>query len=471
MKEGKTMKKVTMRSLQKEYKELIGKEIEIEGWIRTNRDQKQFGFIQFTDGTFFTPIQIVYDTELPNFDEVAKLNVASSLVVRGIVVEPENAKQAFEIKATNIEIITSCGPEYPLQPKRHSREFLREIAHLRPRTNLFQAVFRVRSLAAMAVHEFFQQQDFVYVNTPILTASDGEGAGEMFTVTTLFNKDDKELELVDGKIDTSKDFFGKTASLAVTGQLEGETFAYAFKNIYTFGPTFRAENSHTARHAAEFWMIEPEMAFAHLDVNMEVAQAMVKYIVRYVLDKAPEEMAFFNDFVDKGLRERLDALLESEFPQVTYTEAIDILLKSDKKFENPVSWGIDLSSEHEKYLTDEVYKGPIFLIDYPAEIKAFYMKGNEDGKTVAAMDMLVPGIGELIGGSEREYEEDKLVAKMEKMNVPQDDLWWYIENNRYGGVPHSGYGMGFERMIMYLTGIENIRDVLPYPRTPKNLEF
>ena len=460
---------LTVRTLQKKSQAYIGQTVTLEGWIRTNRDQKKFGFIQFTDGTFFTPVQIVYSEALENFAEVAKLGVSSAIKVTGMVVETPGAKQPFEIQATAVEVLNDCPSDYPLQPKRHSREFLREIAHLRPRTNLFQAVFRVRSLAAYAIHQFFQSQDFVYVHTPIITASDAEGAGEMFSVTT------QDLGVAhldaDKNVDYSEDFFGKKAGLTVTGQLEGEAFALSFRNIYTFGPTFRAENSHTSRHAAEFWMIEPELAFADLHVNMDCAENMVKYIVRYVMEQAPEEIQFLNDFVDKTLIERMMVLLENDFPRVTYTEAIEILQNSGKKFENDVYWGVDLASEHERYLTDEVYQKPVFLTNYPTEIKAFYMKLDEDGKTVAAMDLLVPGIGELIGGSAREHNLEKLEAKMETFGIDKEELWWYLDINRYGGVPHAGFGLGFERMVMYLTGVENIRDVIPFPRTPKNLEF
>jgi len=462
---------ITLRTLQTATADFFDKEITMEGWIKTNRDQKQFGFIQFTDGTFFTPVQIVYTDTLANFEEITKLGVSSAIKVLGKVVATPDAKQAFEVQATAIEVITSCPSDYPLQPKRHTREFLREIAHLRPRTNLFQAVFRVRSQAAYAIHKFFQEQNFIYVNTPIITASDAEGAGEMFSITTMDLA--KAHVNAEGEVDYSEDFFGKKAGLTVTGQLEGETFALAFRNIYTFGPTFRAENSHTGRHAAEFWMVEPELAFADLNVNMDSAEALVKYIVTYVMEHAKEEIQFLNDFVDKTLIERMNVLVNTDFPRVTYTEAIEILQQSGKKFENEVSWGIDLASEHERYLTDEVYQKPIFLINYPTEIKAFYMQLNEEdnGKTVAAMDLLVPGIGELIGGSAREHNVAKLTQKMEQFGIDQEELWWYLEINKYGGVPHAGYGLGFERMVMYLTGIENIRDVIPYPRTPRNLEF
>jgi len=461
----------TVRMIEQSQGEYFGKEITVEGWVKTNRDQKSFGFIEFTDGTFFTPLQIVYTDGLKNFSVVKKLGVASAIRATGTLIATPDARQPYEMQATAVEIITEGLPDYPLQPKRHSREFLREIAHLRPRTNLFQAVFRIRSLASFAVHTFFQQQNFVYVNTPIITALDAEGAGETFTLTTLdlakAHHDDQ------GEANYHEDFFGKKASLAVTGQLEGEAFALAFRNIYTFGPTFRAENSNTSRHAAEFWMIEPEMAFADLQVDMDCAEAMIKFIVQYVLEHGKTELEFLNKFVDKTLLERLHVLLDSEFPRLTYTEAIELLSQAPKKFENAVSWGIDLASEHERYLTDEVYKKPIFLTDYPTEIKAFYMQLNDsdDGKTVAAMDLLVPGIGELIGGSAREHRIDKLKEKMDTFNIDTEELAWYLEINKYGGVPHAGFGLGFERLIMYLTGVENIRDVIPFPRTPNNLEF
>lgn len=462
---------VTLREIEKDTKKYVDQDITVEGWVKTNRNQKQFGFIQFTDGTFFTPLQILYADSLANFDMISKLGVASAIKVSGKLVPAPKAKQAYELQATSVEVIAEAPSDYPLQPKRHSREYLREIAHLRPRTNLFQAVFRVRSLAAYAIHQFFQERDFVYVNTPIITASDAEGAGETFTITTL-NLDQTHVD-AQGDIDYSDDFFGKKAHLAVTGQLEGEAFALAFRNIYTFGPTFRAEHSHTSRHAAEFWMVEPEMAFANLAVNMDYAEMMIKFIVKNILEQAATEMKFLNEFVDQTLLERLQILLDNDFPRVTYTEAIEILQKSGKKFDNQVVWGIDLASEHERYLTDEVYKKPLFLINYPTAIKAFYMQLNDedDGKTVAAMDLLVPGIGELIGGSAREHRLDKLTAKMKQFDIDMKELQWYLELQQYGGVPHAGFGLGFERLIMYLTGVENIRDVIPFPRTPNNLEF
>ena len=423
-----------------------------------------------TIGSFFKNIQIVFEADkLSNYEEISKQNVGAALIVKGLLVETPEAKQPFEIKATGIEVEGTSTPDYPLQKKRHSVEFLREIAYLRPRTNLFSATFRVRSLIAMAIHEFFQNKGFVYAHTPIITGSDCEGAGEMFRVTTLDLENLPRTE--DGKIDYSKDFFGKETNLTVSGQLSAETFAMAFRNIYTFGPTFRAENSNTTRHAAEFWMIEPEMAFADLNDNMEIAEEMLKYIIQYVLDNAPEEMEFFNNFVDKGLLERLDNILNNEFGRVTYTEAVDLLKKSGHEFEFPVEWGIDLQTEHERYLTEQIFKKPVFVTDYPVEIKAFYMRLNDDKKTVAAMDLLVPGVGEIIGGSQREERLDILEARMDELGLKREDYWWYLDLRKYGGTRHAGFGLGFERAVMYLTGVGNIRDVLPYPRTVKNAEF
>ena len=415
-------------------------------------------------------MQVVYEADkISNFEEVAKAPIASAWLVRGTLVLTPEAKQPFEIKAEEVTMEADSAADYPLQKKRHSMEFLREIAHLRPRSNTFSAVFRVRSLVAYAVHKFFQEQDFVYAHTPIITGSDCEGAGEMFRITTL---DMDNLPMTeDGKIDYSQDFFGKETSLTVSGQLEAETFAMAFRNVYTFGPTFRAENSNTTRHASEFWMIEPEIAFADLNDNMDLAEAMVKYIINYVCEHAPEEMAFFNSFIDKGLLERLDNIVNSDFGRVTYTEAVDLLLKSGKEFQYPVEWGIDLQTEHERYLTEEVFKKPIFVTDYPKDIKAFYMRLNDDNKTVAACDLLVPGVGEIIGGSQREERLDVLTARMAELGLDEKDYWWYLDLRKYGGVKHAGYGLGFERMIMYLTGMGNIRDVLPFPRTPKTAEF
>ncbi|MCI8349358.1 MAG: asparagine--tRNA ligase [Firmicutes bacterium] len=464
------MKDITIRELFRNTDEYADKEVLIRGWVRNNRNSNKFGFIELNDGTFFKSVQVVYEEEfIKNFDEISKAYVATALAVKGVVVITPNAKQPFEIKAREIEVEATSTPDYPLQPKRHSMEFLREIAHLRPRSNTFAAVFRVRSLVAYAIHKFFQEQNFVYTHTPIITGSDCEGAGEMFRVTTLDMNDLPKTE--EGKIDYSSDFFGKETNLTVSGQLEAETFAMAFRNVYTFGPTFRAENSNTARHASEFWMIEPEIAFADLNDNMELAEAMIKYIINYVMENAPEEMNFFNSFVDKGLIERLNNIVNSEFGHVTYTEAVDILKKSGKEFQYPVEWGIDLQTEHERFLTEEVFKKPLFVTDYPKDIKAFYMRLNDDGKTVAACDLLVPGVGEIIGGSQREERLDVLTSRMKELNLNEEDYWWYLDLRKYGGVKHSGYGLGFERIIMYITGMSNIRDVLPFPRTPKTAEF
>ena len=464
------MKDVQLRQLHRNTAEYADKEIVVRGWVRTNRSSNKFGFIELNDGTFFKSVQIVYEADkLENFDAIAKAPIASALMVKGTLVLTPDAKQPFEIKAAEVVMEADSAPDYPLQKKRHSMEFLREIAHLRPRSNTFSAVFRVRSLVAYAIHKFFQEQDFVYTHTPIITGSDCEGAGEMFRITTL---DLDELPRdEEGNIDYSKDFFGKETSLTVSGQLQGEAFAMAFRNIYTFGPTFRAENSYTARHASEFWMIEPEIAFADLEDNMELAEAMVKYIINYVLEHAPEEMAFFNQFIDKGLLDRLDNIVNSDFGRITYTEAVEVLKKSGKKFEYPVEWGIDLQTEHERYLTEEVYKKPLFVTDYPKDIKAFYMRLNDDGKTVAACDLLVPGVGEIIGGSQREERLDVLSERMAEIGLKEEDYWWYLDLRKYGGVKHAGYGLGFERIIMYITGMSNIRDVLPFARTPKNADF
>ncbi len=461
---------IDIKKLYRKTEKFDGKEVVISGWIRNNRASNKFGFIELNDGSFFKPIQIVYESDfIDNFDIIAKANLATAIKVVGKTVLTPKAKQPFEIKASKIEILADSNEDYPLQNKRHSMEFLREIAHLRPRSNTFSAVFRIRSMVAYAIHKFFQERGFVYVHTPIITGSDCEGAGEMFRITTLdmenLPKDQK------GVIDYSKDFFGKEASLTVSGQLEGETYALAFKKIYTFGPTFRAENSNTARHASEFWMIEPEVAFAELEDNMKLAEDMIKYIIKYVLENAPEEMDFFNKFVDKGLKERLNGIVNSKFTHVTYTEAVDILLKSGKKFEYPVEWGIDLQTEHERYITEEVFGKPVFVTDYPKEIKAFYMRLNDDNKTVGAMDLLVPGVGEIIGGSQREERYDVLASRMKESGLEEKDYWWYLDLRKYGGVKHSGYGLGFERIIMYLTGMGNIRDVIPFPRTPKSAEF
>ncbi len=464
------MKEILLRELYRNTAEYGGQEVVIKGWVRNNRASNKFGFIELNDGSFFKSVQVVYEEEfLNNFEEIAKAYVATALEVKGVVELTPNAKQPFEIKAREINVEATSTPDYPLQPKRHSMEFLREIAHLRPRSNMFSAVFRVRSLVAYAIHQFFQDQNFVYVHTPIITGSDCEGAGEMFRVTTLDMDNPPRDE--EGNIDYSKDFFGKETSLTVSGQLQGETYALAFRNIYTFGPTFRAENSHTGRHASEFWMIEPEMSFTDLAGNMETAEAMIKYIINYVLENAPEEMQFFNSFVDKGLLDRLNHIVNSDFGRVSYTEAVDILLKSGKEFQYPVAWGIDLQTEHERYLTEEVFKKPIFVTDYPKDIKAFYMRLNDDNKTVAACDLLVPGVGEIIGGSQREERYDVLTARMAELGLKEEDYSWYLDLRKYGGVKHSGYGLGFERIIMYITGVSNIRDVLPFPRTPGAAEF
>ena len=454
---------ITIKELYKEKEKYLDQKITVGGWVRSIRDSKTFGFIVLNDGTFFEPLQIVYHDKMDNFAEISKLNVGAALIVTGTLVATPQAKQPFEIQADTVEVEGASAPDYPLQKKRHSFEYLRTISHLRPRTNTFQAVFRVRSLTAYAIHKFFQERGFVYVNTPLITGSDCEGAGEMFRVTTLDMENLPKTE--DGKVDYSQDFFGKETSLTVSGQLNGETYAQAFRNIYTFGPTFRAENSNTTRHAAEFWMIEPEMAFADLDDNMMLAEAMLKYVINYVLEEAPEEMNFFNSFVDKGLLDRLHNVVSSDFARVTYTEAIEILEKNNDKFEYKVSWGTDLQTEHERYLTEQVFKKPVFVTDYPKEIKAFYMRLNDDGKTVAAVDLLVPGIGEIVGGSQREERLDYLEAAMKNFGLNEADYDWYINLRRYGGTKHCGFGLGFERLVMYMTGVENIRDVLPFPRT------
>ena len=464
------MKRELIRAIYENPEAFGGKTVTLGGWVRNLRDSKAFGFIDLNDGSYFKSIQVVFEREnIANYDEIASQNVGASLVVTGVVALTPGAKQPFELKATEIAVEGTSTPDYPLQPKRHSVEFLREQAYLRPRTNLFSAVFRVRSEVAYAIHSFFHERGFVYVHTPIITGSDCEGAGEMFRVTTLDMENPPRNE--DGTIDWSKDFFGKSANLTVSGQLEGETYAMAFGNIYTFGPTFRAENSNTARHAAEFWMIEPEIAFADLNDNMQLAWDMIKYIINHVMDNCKAELEFFNSFVDKGLLERLTALRNADYAKVTYTEAIDVLLKSGADFKFPVYWGVDLQTEHERYLTEQVYKKPIFLIDYPKEIKAFYMRQNDDGKTVAAMDLLGPGVGEIIGGSQREERIDVLTARMAELDLKEEDYWWYLNLRKYGGTKHAGYGLGFERIIMYLTGVSNIRDVLPYPRTVGNAEY
>ena len=458
-----------IRELYKSYKELDGKTVEIQAWIRNLRAQKEFGFIEINDGSFFNSVQVVYDNSLENFEKVSKLYLSASIRVKGKVVLTPNNKQAFEIKAEEIEVLGDSTADYPLQNKRHSMEFLRSIAHLRPRANLFRAAYRIRSLAAFAIHKFFNEQDFIYVHTPILTASDAEGAGEMFQVTTLDIDNPPRTE--EGAVDYSKDFFDKPTHLTVSGQLEGETFALAFSKIYTFGPTFRAENSNTTRHAAEFWMIEPEMAFMDNNQNMDVAEAMLKYVINYVMENAKEELEFCNNFVDKGLIDRLNHVRSSDFERVTYTRAIDILKEHEEKFDVKVEWGMDLQTEHERFLTEQVFKKPIFVTDYPKDIKAFYMKLNPDNKTVAAMDCLVPGIGEIVGGSQREEDYAKLEKRIKDMGLDMDSYDWYMDLRKYGSVVHSGYGLGFERLIMYITGIENIRDVLPFPRTVHHCEF
>ncbi|ERT69801.1 asparagine--tRNA ligase [Cetobacterium somerae ATCC BAA-474] len=461
--------KQLVKTLYRETEKYLDQEVELSGWVRKIRSQKNFGFIELNDGSFFKGVQIVFDTNLPNFDEISRLSISSSIIVKGIVVKSQGAGQNFEIQAKEIEIFQKADLDYPLQNKRHSFEFLRTIAHLRPRTNTFSAVFRVRSVLAYAIHKFFQENGFVYTHTPIITGSDCEGAGEMFRVTTLDLNDVPKTE--EGKVDVTKDFFGKETNLTVSGQLNGETYCSAFRNIYTFGPTFRAEQSNTSRHAAEFWMIEPEIAFADLEGNMELAEAMVKYIIKYVMDECLEEMEFFNQFIEKGLFDKLNNVLNNDFGRVTYTEAIDILVNSGKKFDYPVEWGIDLQSEHERFLSEEYFKRPVFVTDYPKEIKAFYMKLNKDGKTVRAMDLLAPGIGEIIGGSQREDNIDVLEERMAEAGLSADDYGFYLDLRRFGSFPHSGYGLGFERMIMYVTGITNIRDVIPFPRTPNNAEF
>ena len=460
---------LTVKELYRQKEEYIGKTVKVAGWIRTSRLSKNFGFIELNDGSFFKNMQIVLDEKLENFKEIGKLPISSSILVEGKLVSTEGAKQPVEIHATNIVVEGESDNSYPLQKKRHTVEYLRTIAHLRPRSNMFSAVFRVRSVAAYAVHKFFQERNFVYAHSPIITGSDCEGAGEMFRITTLDLDNVPKTE--EGKIDYSQDFFGKEANLTVSGQLNAEIMACAFSKVYTFGPTFRAENSYTGRHASEFWMIEPEIAFADLEDNMELAEDMVKYIINYVLEHCPEEMEFFNAFVDKGLLERLHNIVNSDFIRITYTKAVELLLESGQKFEYPVEWGIDLQTEHERYITEQIFKAPVFVTDYPKDIKAFYMRLNEDGKTVRAMDLLVPGVGEIIGGSQREEREDVLLERIEEFGLNKEDYWWYLELRKFGTATHSGFGLGFERMIMYLTGVSNIRDVIPFPRTPKNCEF
>lgn len=458
-----------VKDIYRHQQEYLGKTLKLTGWVRTIRSSKTFGFIEINDGSFFKNIQVVYDETLSNFEAVSKFAISSAVAIEGVLVETPNAKQPFEIKADKIELEGASTTDFPLQKKRHSMEYLRTIAHLRPRSNTFSAVFRVRSLAAYAIHKFFQDRGFVYVHTPIITGSDAEGAGEMFRVSTLdllnVPKDK------DGKVDYAQDFFGKETNLTVSGQLEAESYALAFRNVYTFGPTFRAENSNTARHAAEFWMIEPEIAFADLKDDMKLAEDMLKYIIKYVMENAPEEMEFFNSFIDKGLIDRLNNIVNSDFGIITYTEAIEILEKVKDRFEYPVGWGCDLQTEHERYLTEEVFKKPVFVTNYPKDIKAFYMRLNDDDKTVAATDLLVPGIGEIIGGSQREERLEILKKRMEELDLDSKDYWWYLDLRKYGGTKHAGFGLGFERAIMYMTGMSNIRDVIPFPRTVNSAEF
>lgn len=449
--------------------EFIGKDVKINGWIRKSRGSKNIAFIELNDGTYFENLQVIVSKDLENFDEVSKYSIAAAIEVEGKLVETPNMKQPFELQATKVVLLADSDSDYPLQNKRHTFEYLREIAHLRPRSNTFSAVFRVRSLAAQAIHEFFQNRGYIYAHTPIITGSDAEGAGDMFRVTTLdINEPPRDEK---GNVDESKDFFGKETNLTVSGQLEAEIFALAFKKTYTFGPTFRSENSNTARHASEFWMIEPEVAFADINDNMDIAEDMIKYLINYVMKHAKPELEFFNKFIDKTLLDRLNNVVNNKFAKVTYTEAIELLKEADKTFEYKVEWGVDLQTEHERYLTEEIYKKPVFVIDYPKDIKAFYMRENEDKKTVAAMDLLVPGVGEIVGGSQREERLEVLEAKIDELGLNKDDYWWYLELRKYGGVKHSGFGLGFERAIMYLTGMKNIRDVIAFPRTPGTAEF
>ena len=463
------MNLITVKELYKNRGKYLDKEVFIGGWVRSIRDSKSFGFIVVSDGSYFEPLQIVYHDTLANFSEISKLNVGSAILVRGTLVATPQAKQPFEIQAVEVTVEGASAPDYPLQKKRHTLEFLRTITHLRARTNTFQAVFRVRSLIAYAIHQYFQERNFVYVHTPIITGSDCEGAGEMFQVTTMDLNNLPRNN--DGSVDFSQDFFSKPTNLTVSGQLNVETYAMAFRNVYTFGPTFRAENSNTTRHAAEFWMIEPEMAFADLQDNMDLAEGMLKHIIRYVLENAPEEMAFFNSFIDKGLLDRLNSVLNSEFAHITYTEAIGLLEKNNEQFDYKVSWGCDLQTEHERYQTEQIFKRPVFVTDYPKEIKAFYMKMNPDNRTVAAMDCLVPGIGEIIGGSQREDNYDTLLARMHELGLKEEDYSFYLDLRKYGSNRHAGFGLGFERCVMYLTGMSNIRDVIPFPRTVNNCEL
>ena len=463
------MESTLIKSIFRNPSDYFNKDIKISGWVKTIRDSKTFGFIEVNDGSFFKNIQIVFDDSLENFNEICKLTISSSIEITGTLIETQNAKQAFELRAKDIKIVAISDSAYPLQKKRHTVEYLRTISHLRPRTNTFNAVFRVRSVLSYAIHKFFQEKGFVYVHTPIITASDCEGAGEMFNLNTFDLNNVPKTE--DNKIDFSKDFFGKPAHLTVSGQLNVETYAFAFRNVYTFGPTFRAENSNTVKHAAEFWMIEPEICFADLKDDMDLAEDMLKYVISYVLENCPEEMNFFNSFIEQGLLDKLNNIVNSDFGRISYTDAVKELEKHNDKFEFPVSWGVDLQTEHERFLSEQIFKKPVFVTDYPAEIKAFYMKQNPDGKTVAAADLLAPGIGEIIGGSQREDNLDLLKEKMKSLNLNEEDYWWYLDLRKYGSVPHSGFGLGFERLIMYITGMGNIRDVIPFPRTPKNCEF
>ncbi len=458
-----------VKDLYRNTNKFIGTDVQVSGWVRTVRDSKNFGFIELNDGSFYQNVQIVFDTNLPNFEDVCKLSISSSIIVVGTVVETQNAKQPFEIHAKKVDVFNMSAEDYPLQKKRHSFEYMRTIAHLRPRANTFNAVFRVRSVLSYAIHKFFQERGFVYVHTPLITSSDCEGAGEMFSVSSFdFNNLPKS---EDGKVDFTKDFFAKPAHLTVSGQLDAENYAFAFRNVYTFGPTFRAENSNTVKHAAEFWMIEPEICFADLNDDMNLAEDMIKYIISYVLENLPEEMEFFDKMIAPGLLDRLHNVLNSDFGRITYTDAIKELEKVNDKFEYKVSWGTDIQTEHERYLSEVVFGKPVFVTDYPKDIKAFYMKLNDDGKTVAATDLLVPGIGELIGGSQREENYDKLLSRIKELGLNEKDYWWYLDLRRFGSAPHAGFGLGFERMMMYLTGMQNIRDVIPFPRTPKNCEF
>ncbi|MGI6733816.1 MAG: asparagine--tRNA ligase [Anaerovoracaceae bacterium] len=464
------MKDISVKEIFDAPKDFANKEVQVSGWVRTNRSSNRFGFIELNDGSCFKSVQVVYEKDIiHNFDEIAKIPIASGLTVKGTLVLTPEAKQPFEIKAAQVSVEAGSAADYPLQKKRHSLEFLREIAHLRPRSNTFSAVFRVRSLVAYAIHKFFQERGFIYVHSPIITGSDAEGAGQMFRVTTLDLESPPRTP--DGKVDYSQDFFGKSTNLTVSGQLEAEAFALAFRKVYTFGPTFRAENSNTSRHASEFWMIEPEVAFADLSDNMDLAEDMIKYIIRYVMENAPQDMAFFSEFIDKGLLDRLQNIVDSDFQRISYTEAIDLLKQSKATFQYPVEWGMDLQTEHERYITEKIFNKPVFVTDYPKEIKAFYMRLNDDGKTVAAMDLLVPGVGEIVGGSQREERYDLLLDRIREVGLEEEEYRWYMDLRKYGGVKHAGYGLGFERIIMYITGMSNIRDVLPFPRTPKSADF